>query len=151
MSSAFWVPLLPSTATIVALPPVTEASHLAILLASVLSPILVSCWWITNLHSIYWLKTMYYLIVSVGQESGHSLCGSPASGDPTKLQPSCDPGQRSQLRIRLGRAHMIKFSSSGADGQRVSVLGGCWPEATLICPSLSHGLLQHGFLLHQSV
>lgn len=111
MSSAFWVPLHLSVVTIATLPQVTDASHLYLFSQlSSFSPILVIYWWVTNYHSIYWLKStyVYYLIVSVGQESEHSLLGSLASGNPTKLQSRCDPGQRSHLKIWLGKAHMIR-------------------------------------------
>ena len=72
-------------------------------------------------------RYIYYITLSVGQESGHSLVRCPASGT-KKLQSRCQPGLRSHL---LPTSHVC---------WQPFILVGCWTEGLSFLLALSQRL-----------
>lgn len=67
---------------------------------------------------------IYYLSISVGQESGHKLAGSSVSKFLANLQSKCQPGFQSHLKAQLGEIYF----KSDSHGFEEDSLFGCWTE-----------------------
>lgn len=69
----------------------------------------------------WWLKNnTYYLTVSLGQESGHSLDRFSSSGSPTRLQPRCNLGLWSFEGWNV---------EAPSEKLLLSLLSGCWQNS----------------------